>query len=65
MGNKDLKTAFAVGEKVTHTEYGDGSIRILKPFEKSYVEFDNAPAGEESGDSNCKWVKNTELVKSN
>ncbi|CDZ23862.1 hypothetical protein CCDG5_0733 [[Clostridium] cellulosi] len=53
------KEIFHAGEKVKHPKFGQGFIRILKPFEKSFVEFigDNG--------SHCEWVKNTEIVKAN
>lgn len=54
--NANSKIIFYAGEKVNHSKFGMGFIRILKPFEKSYVEFLN---GEEI------WVKNSELAKAN
>lgn len=50
---------FFAGEKVRHVKFGDGFIRVLKPFEKSFVEF----AGGKG--SHCVWVRNSELVKQN
>lgn len=54
--NANSKMIFHAGEKVKHSKLGMGFIRILKPFEKSFVEF---PSGKEI------WVKNTDLVKAN
>lgn len=54
------KEVFFAGEKVRHAKFGEGFIRILKPFEKSFVEFINA-----NRDSCCIWVKNSELSKQN
>lgn len=53
------KETFFAGQKVKHPKFGQGFIRILKPFEKSFVEFI------EGNDSHCEWVNNTELVAVN
>lgn len=54
--NVNSKIAFYAGEKVKHSKFGMGFIRILKPFEKSFVEF---PSGKEI------WIKNSDLAKAN
>lgn len=51
---------FFAGEKVSHQKFGVGFIRILKPFEKSFVEFINKK-GQDENSSICVWVKNSEL----
>lgn len=53
------KERFSAGEKVEHAKFGEGFIRILKPFEKSYVEFKT------ENDSRFMWIDNSELVKAN
>lgn len=53
------KERFSAGEKVKHAKFGEGFIRILKPFEKSYVEFKT------ENDSRFMWIDNSELVKAN
>lgn len=55
---------FYAGEKVSHARFGEGFIRVLKPFEKSFVEFIGKNNGSDE-DSHCVWVKNSELVKAN
>ena len=55
---------FFAGEKVSHQKFGVGFIRILKPFEKSFVEFINKK-GEDEDNSRCVWVKNSELIEVN
>ncbi|HEX2938015.1 MAG TPA: hypothetical protein VHO66_03755 [Ruminiclostridium sp.] len=50
------KVKFFAGEKVNHAKFGEGFIRILKPFEKSFVEF--------NGNKEV-WVDNSELLKQN
>jgi hypothetical protein len=64
MNNKQSEHGFSVGEQVKHLKFGIGSIRILKPFEKSFVEFLSF-SGKDDKSNNCVWVKNSELVKEN
>ena len=65
MSLEKAKAKFTAGEKVRHAKFGNGFIRILKPFEKSFVEFINNPADESKNETRCIWVKNSELVKAN
>jgi hypothetical protein len=65
MSFEKSKANFTAGEKVKHVRFGNGFIRILKPSEKSFVEFNNASADEGEKSSRCIWVKNSELVKEN
>lgn len=57
------KDNFFAGEKVRHERFGKGFIRILKPFEKSFVEFKNSSSDAE--ETRCVWVKNSELIAEN
>ena len=59
------KTIFSAGEKVSNVKFGEGFIRILKPFEKSFVEFINGKTHEDGEKSRCVWVKNSDLLKVN
>lgn len=56
MNNTKKIFGFYAGEKVKHSKLGVGFIRILKPFEKSFVEFN---------DKKCVWVSNSDLVEAN
>lgn len=62
MKTEKSNAVFSAGEKVTHAKFGEGFIRILKPFEKSFVEFLNGDS-EDGESTRCIWVKNSELVK--
>ncbi len=63
MNNGKSKIGFNVGEKVKHSKFGTGFIRILKPFEKSFVEF--LSLSDKNNNKNCVWVKNSEIIKEN
>ena len=65
MSLEKAKAKFTAGEKVRHAKFGNGFIRILKPFEKSFVEFVNNSTDENDKDARCIWVKKSELVKEN
>lgn len=52
---------YSAGEKVSHAKFGEGFIRVLKPFDKSYVEFNS----EDIKNSRCLWINNSELIKAN
>jgi hypothetical protein len=64
MNMEQSQVGFNVGEEVKHLKFGTGFIRILKPSEKSFVEF-ISPSGKDDKNSGCVWVKNSELVKLN
>lgn len=57
MSEKEF-TKLAAGQKVKHMTYGEGYIRVLKPGEKSLVEFLHKPS---DGSEKCKWINNEEL----
>ena len=65
MNTGKSKSSFSAGEKVRHAKFGEGIIRILKPFEKSFVEFVNGVKSDSDENSRCVWVKNSELIKEN
>lgn len=65
MDTGKTNSIFSAGEKVRHPKFGRGVIRILKPFEKSFVEFFSGTNGESNENSRCVWVNNSELIKEN
>jgi len=64
MNSKKSEENFHAGQKVSHSKLGTGFIRILKPFEKSFVEFLSL-SDKEDKNSRCAWVENSELAKAN